>query len=139
MKTLKSPYLSWDKLPSARCPLSFSNQNPQSSICCFLFSLLLVGCTDWREPPSTQLGLVGEPGATRNAIRKIQHSFLTHFKTPRHHGNNGQIMNTHIHLRIFLIYHVFLEQQKSREMTASIFHINTSCSSRTQRTYFSSQ
>lgn len=54
-------YLSWDKLSSACCPLSFSNQNPQSRICCFLLSLFLVGGTNWREPPAAQLRLIGKP------------------------------------------------------------------------------
>lgn len=64
VNSLKSQYLSWDELSCAGCFLSFSDQNPQSSICCLLFALLLVGCTHWWEPASTQLGLVGEPTKT---------------------------------------------------------------------------
>lgn len=68
---LKNQYLSWDKLSSAGCPLSLSNQNPQCSICCLLFSLLLVGRTHRGEPASAQLGLVGEPeqGQRKKVIR----------------------------------------------------------------------
>lgn len=58
---IKSQHLSWDQLSCARCSLSFSNQNPQSGVCCLLLPLLLVGRTHCWEPASTQLGLVGEP------------------------------------------------------------------------------
>lgn len=63
---LQSQYLSWDQLSGAGCSLSFSNQNPQSGVCCLLFALLLVGRAHRWEPSSTQFGLVGEP--TKKAI-----------------------------------------------------------------------
>lgn len=84
VKTLKRQNLCWDKLPSACCSLSLSNQNPQSSVCCFLFSLLLVRCTHWREPTSTQLSLVGESEQVAKRGKTMeQHwqGFLTHSKT----------------------------------------------------------
>lgn len=80
-KTMEGQYLCWDKLPSAGCPLSLSNQDPQSCICCFLLPLLLVGCTHWREPASTQLGLVGEPEQVEQRERqqvKIRQDFFFH-------------------------------------------------------------
>lgn len=68
--SFKSQYLSWDQLSRAGCSLSFSDQDPQSSICCLLFALFLVGCAHWWEPASTQLGLVGEPTESKNKQKK---------------------------------------------------------------------
>lgn len=67
---IKDQCLGWDELSCAGCSLSFSDQDPQSGVCCLLFALLLVGRTHWWEPATPQLGLVGEPRKAKKQNNK---------------------------------------------------------------------